>query len=121
MLCLFLPRPTLHTYCDPPTPLTAGSRVNPTRMSVPVTGTSPALPTIVGSPTKFHGALRFDVGTPVPEEMDASPLYTPFGGQGSRAKTCPNNIAAVGYCNVDGECSSVLELKVLRIVSVIKS
>lgn len=60
-----------------------------------VSGTSP-LPTIMGSPTKVVGALQF---TSPGEECDSpgSPLAVPFGSSRSRAKTCPDNIAAVGY------------------------
>jgi len=60
-----------------------------------VSGTSP-LPTILGSPTKVVGALHF---TSPGEECDSpgSPLAVPFGSSRNRAKTCPDNIAAVGY------------------------
>ncbi|KAK2181741.1 hypothetical protein NP493_383g02026 [Ridgeia piscesae] len=75
--------PPMNRHTPPPggtSPLrrASGPAVTTTRMSVPnVAGTSPALPTIVGSPTKFNGALRFTVGTPVQEE----PLFAPFGGR----------------------------------------
>lgn len=74
------------------------------------------LPTIVGSPTKVPPGFVFPSpdGTTAMQDSPSSPLQTPFGNR-PRTKTCPDNIAAVGY---DVECEWDFLFKSLMITSV---
>ena len=71
-----------------------------------VSGTSP-LPTILGSPTKGVGALQFTSPGGEEHESPSSPLAVPFGSSRTRAKTCPDNIAAVGYSPDGNRCKFI--------------
>ena len=62
--------------------------------STPFPGPS-SLPTIVGSPTKVTTGFQFPIVDAARDASPTSPLQTPFGT--ARTKTCPDNIAAVGY------------------------